>query len=225
VLQLVLCVVLPARQRTVAVLVSAGLFTAMMILAMTGRPPLFRVLFSMIGVALFCTLPLLPAAQIGLRAFQKIGAGALMAIALYAGSATVEAHRKRVAEAAAYRAALAEAAPLFSGLVISWASAVGWEWLITPLRIYPPVAGLTIPSIGLFNRTPVMEATLRRLGITDFSSTLCTRPDVRLIAEPQEVELLRVFCEEHYHVRPVYTLVFDKPGTRIFVSGSPERKE
>jgi hypothetical protein len=84
---------------------------------------------------------------------------------------------------------------------------------------------LTVPSIGLFNRTPVMQAALRQLGIVDLSSTLCTWPEVRLLAEPQLIGLLQTFCEEHYHVRATYNLVFDNPRTQIFVSGPPRRKE
>jgi hypothetical protein len=224
VVQLALCALLP-RQRVFAVLVLIGAFAALAIAGVSGRPPLFRVLFSAIGVALLCTLPLLLAARAELRLFQKIGVAVVVALGLYAGSTAIEAHQRRVTEAAAYRAALAGAAPYFSGLVISWASAVAWEWLITPTRIHAPIAGLTIPSIGLFNRTPVTQATLRRLGIADFSSTLCTRPDIHLIAEPRHVELLRIFCEEHYHVSPTYNLVFDNPRTQIFVSGQPVRKE
>jgi hypothetical protein len=224
VVQLALCALLP-RQRMFALLIVAGGLAAIAVCGLSGRPPLFRVWFSGISIALLCTLPLLLAAQAGLRVFQKIGAAALVVVGLYAGSTAVEAHQKRVKEAAAYRATLAGAAPYFSGLVISWASALAWEWLITPTRIHAPIAGLTIASIGLFNRTPVAQATLRRLGITDFSSTLCTRSDVRLIAEPRHVELLRIFCEQHYHVSPTYNLVFDNLRTQIFVSGQPVRKE
>ena len=222
--QLLLWILFP-RHRMFIVLVVTGTIAAIVVSGLSGRPPKFRVLFSATSIALLCTLPLLPAAQAGLRLLQKIGVGVLVVVGLYAGSTAVEAHQKQVAEAAAYRAALAGAAPYFSGMVISWASAVAWEWLITPTGIHAPIAGLTIPSIGLFNRTPVMDAALRRLGIADFSLTLCTRPDVRLIAEPRRVELLRIFCEEHYHVRPTYRLVFDNPHTQIFVSGQPEHKE
>jgi hypothetical protein len=224
VIQLALCALLP-RQRLLVLLVLIGTFAALAIAGLSGRPPVFRVLFSAIGVALLCTLPLLQTAQTGLRLFQKIGFGALAALGLYAGSITIEAHQKQVAEAAAYRATLAGAAPYFSGLVISWASGVAWEWLVTPTKVHAPIAGLTVPSIGVFNRTPVTQATLRRLGIADFGSTLCTRPDVRLIADPEYIELLGIFCEEHYHIRPTYNLVFDNTRTQIFVSGQPGRKE
>jgi hypothetical protein len=53
--------------------------------------------------------------------------------------------------------------------------------------------------------------------------TLCTQPDVRLIAAASNVATLKNFCQEHYHVRPTYSLVFSHPRTEIYLSGQPER--
>jgi hypothetical protein len=64
---------------------------------------------------------------------------------------------------------------------------------------------------------------LRRLGINDLGLTLCTQPDVRLIAAASNVATLKNFCQEHYHVRPTYSLVFSHPPTEIYLSGQPER--
>jgi hypothetical protein len=222
--QLLLCIFLP-RHRVFAVLVVIGTLAAVILSGLTGRPPVFRVWFSAISVALLCTLPLLLAAGTELRLFQKLGVGVLVAIAIVAASVTIQAHEKRVAGAVAYRAKLSEAAPYFSGTVISWAASLMWELLITPTTVHAPLAGLTIPSIGLFTKMPVMRATLQRLGIADLGATLCTQPDIRLIAEPWRVALLQTFCEEHYHVRPTYNLVFNYSRTQIFVSGQPVRKE
>ena len=224
VVQMLLCVLLP-RFRMFAVLVMIGSVAGITVSGLTGRPPVFRVLFSAISIAPLCTLPFLLAAETGLRLFQKIGVGVLVGIGLYAGSTTIQAHEKHVADAAAYRAALSDAKPYFSGTVISWGSALEWESLITPTTIYEPVAGLTIASIDGFSKTPLMRATLQRLGIADLSSTLCTQPDIRLIADAQDVGMLQTFCEEHYHVRPRYSLVFNNPRTQIFVSGQPEPRQ
>jgi hypothetical protein len=224
VVQLLLCVFLP-RHRMLAALMVVGTLAAMTLSGLTGRPPMFRVWFSAISIALLCTLPLLSAAQGGLRLFQKIAVGVLVAIGIFAGSTAIQAHEKRIADAAAYRAKLSEAAPYFSGTVISWAASLMWELLITPTTVHAPLAGSTIPSIGLFTKMPVMRSTLQRLGIVDLGTTLCTQPDVRLIADPWRVGLLQTFCEEHYHVRPTYNLVFNNARTQIFVSGPPGRKE
>ena len=223
-IQLLLCIFLP-RHRVFAVLVVVGTLAAVILSGLTGRPPVFRVWFSAISIALLCTLPFLLAAGTELRLFQKLGVGVLMAIAIFAGSTAIQAHEKRVANAVAYRAKLSEAAPYFSGTVISWAASLMWELLITPTAVHAPLAGLTIPSIGLFTKMPVMRSTLQRLGIVDLGATLCTQPDIRLIAEPWRVGLLQTFCEEHYHVRPTYNLVFNYSRTQIFVSGPPGRKE
>ena len=88
------------------------------------------------------------------------------------------------------------------------------------------MAGIGIRHATIADSEPeIVRPGATRLGIADFSSTLCTRPDIRLIAEPRHVELLRIFCEEHYHVSPTYNLVFDNPRTQIFVSEQPVRKE
>ena len=223
--QMLLCLLLPSQQRAVAALLLVGTLVAIILAALTGRPPLFRILFSAIGIALLCTLCLLPGAQVRLRLFQQIGLGIAVAAGIFAGSTAIEAHARRVAEAEAYRAKLAEAAPWFSGTVISWGASLMWELLVTPVTVHAPVRGLTIPSIGLFAKMPVTRSTLQKLGITDLGATLCAQPDVRLIAHTSLVTLLQGFCEQHYHVRPVYNLVFDYSRTQIFVSAAPERKE
>ena len=146
-----------------------------------------------------------------------------MGIALYAGSVVIRSHHKQVLKAAAYRARMSEASRYFEGTVISWGATLAWEWLITPTKVYAPLAGATIPSIGLFTKTPVMTSTLQRLGINDLGLTLCTQPDVRLIAAATNVATLGQFCEEHYHARPSYHLVFSDPRTEIYLSGEPER--
>ena len=97
-----------------------------------------------------------------------------------------------------------------------------WEWLITPTKVYAPLDRLTIPSIGLFTKMPIMSATLQQLGIKDLGATLCTQPDVRLIAAASDVAILQTFCEQHYHSRPSYKLVFSYPPTEIYVSAQPE---
>lgn len=223
-IQLALCLLLP-RQRVLILLVVTGGLAAIIFVGISGRGALFRVWFSGISIALLCTLPLLLAAPTGLRLFQKAGAAILVVVGLVAGSKAIEEHQKHLAQAAAYRAALSGATPYLSGLAVAWGSALAWEWLITPTSIDASISGLTIPAIGVNSRTPVTKATLRQLGIADFSSTLCTQPDIRLIAHPGDVGLLRIFCEEHYHVSPTYHLVFDHPRTKIFVSGQPVRNE
>lgn len=221
VVPLVPCVLFP-RYRTFALLVMIGGVIAVAASGLTGRPPQFRVWFSIVGVAILCTLPLILTAETRLRLSQKLGVAILAAIGLHAGLTVVLAHQARVVEAAAYRVALSEAKPYFSGTVISWGATLVWEWLITPTKVYPPIAGSTIPSIGLFTKMPVMQSTLRHLGIADLGSTLCTQLDVRLIADAEFVREVTIFCEEHYHVRPVYKQVFDHPRTKIFVSGPPD---
>jgi hypothetical protein len=213
--QLLLCLLLP-RQRSLTFLLLVGTFAALILLGLTGRPPKFRVLFPAIGIGFLCMLVIV--AEVKLVQLQKVGIGVLLCIGLYAGSTTVLTHRKQVADTVAYRAAIADAKPYFSGTIISWGSGLAWESLITPTTIHAPVAGLTIASIGAISKTPIMQSTLRRLGIADLGSTLCTQPDVRLIADASQIAMLQTFCEQHYHMRPVYSLVFDSPRTQIFIS-------
>jgi hypothetical protein len=220
--QVLTCILLP-RHRTFLVLVAIGTLAALILSGLTGRPPVFRVQFSAISVALLCTLPLLRGAAPQSNLIRGIGVYLLAGIALYVGSVTMRAHHKQVLEAAAYRAELSEVSRYFAGTVISWGATLAWEWLITPTKVYPPLAGTTIPSIGLFTKMPVMTSALRRLGINDLGLTLCTQPDVRLIAAASNVATLKNFCQEHYHVRPTYSLVFSHPPTEIYLSGQPER--
>jgi hypothetical protein len=203
--------------------VVVGTFAALIVSGLTGRPPLFRIQFSALSIAILCTLPFLVTTEVKLNRLHKLGAVLLVGIGLYAGSMAIRIHERDVADAAAYRARLSEAKPYFSGKVISWGSALMWEWLITPIRVYSPLESAIVPSIGLFTRMPVMQSTLQRLGINDLGATLCTEPDVRLIADLAHVEMLQSFCEEHYRARPVYTLVFSHPRTKIYLSGQPQR--
>jgi hypothetical protein len=220
--QVLTCILLP-RHRTFLVLVAIGTLSALILPGLTGRPPVFRVQFSAASIALLCTLPMLLGAVPGLNLIRGLAIALLVGIALYAGSVAIRAHEKRVSEAAAYRARISEVSRYFTGTVISWGATLAWEWLITPTKVYPPLAGTTIPSIGLFTKTPVMTSALRRLGINDLGLTLCTQPDVRLIAAASNVATLKNFCQEHYHVRPTYSLVFSHPPTEIYLSGQPER--
>jgi hypothetical protein len=91
-----------------------------------------------------------------------------------------------------------------------------------------------VPMLDLLNTGPeaprylirsIMRSTLRRLGIADLSSTLCTQQDIRLIVDPWQIVMLQTFCEEHYRVRPAYNLVFDNQRTHIFMSGQPEMRK
>jgi hypothetical protein len=216
-IQIFLFILLPLN-RTFIALVSIGLFAALALAGVTGRPPLFRVLFPAVGIAVLSTLPYLLSTNLGLDRFQKIGMAFLLATSLYAGSNTLLEHRARVVEAAAYRASLSNAKTYFSGKTISWASALAWEWLITPTMVYAPLNGATVASIGLFSRMPLTRSTLAHLDIDDLSTTLCTEADVRLMAMPHHIALLRKFCEEHYHVVPSYELVFDNFRTQIYIS-------
>jgi hypothetical protein len=207
-----------------AFLLLIGTLAAIIVSGLTGRPPTFRVLFSAMSVAFLFASPLLLLAEGELRPLQKAGLGFLVGIAIFTGYGTIQSHRERVSEAAVYRADLAGAAPYFSGTVIVWGSSLVWEWLVTPTTLHAPISGLTIPALGVFTRSPVMQAALQRLGISDLGTTLCTQPDIRLIATPLRVNQLQIFCEEHYHVRPAYDLVFNNPHTQIFVSGQPVRR-
>jgi hypothetical protein len=222
--QFLLWVLLP-RHRVFIVLVVIGSVSALVVSGLTGRPPVFRVLFSAMSIAALCTLPLLLATETRLNLLGRLGVGLLVGIGLYAGSASVRAHGQRVTEAAGYRFMLAEAKPYFTGTVVSWGGLLAWEWLITPTTIHASLDHVTIPSIGLYARMPIMRATLQRLGIDDLGATLCLQPEVRLIAGAAEVGTLQTFCEQHYHARPTYQLVFSHPRTKIYLSGQTERRE
>jgi hypothetical protein len=224
VVQVLLCILLP-RHRTLLALVAIGTLAALVLSGLTGRPPVFRVQFSAVSVALLCTAPLLLGALPGSNLIRELGIALLVGIALYAGSITIRDHEGRVSEAAAYRAKLSEASRYFSGTVVIWGATLAWEWLITPTKVYPPIAGLTTPSIGLFTKTPVMASSLQRLGINDLGLTLCTHPDVRLVAAASNVAALQNFCHEHYQVRPTYSLVFHHPPTEIYLSGQSDKQK
>ncbi|MDB5619737.1 hypothetical protein [Tardiphaga sp.] len=208
------------RHRVVVVLIALGCLAALAISGVTGRPPQFRVLFSIFAVAVLALLPF--AARTSWRHWSNLpSAAVLVAVSLAAGIVAADLHRSRVVDAAAYRAALApeQGGRYFDGLVISWGAALMWEWLITPSHVYAPVAGKTIPSIGLFTRMPVMRAALDKAGIGDLGDTLCRQPNVRLIAQQVFITNLQVFCAEHYGATPDYRQVFVAARSQIFVSG------
>jgi hypothetical protein len=222
--QLLLFGLLPSY-RTIVALLMIGTFLALAISGLTGRPPLFRVQFSALSVAFLCMLPFLLADQAVAQPLRSLAAALLLGIALYAGWTAVRAHRAKSTQATAYRARLVEAHPYFTGTVISWGSALVWEWLVTPTKVHAPVNGAIIASIGVATRMPVTQSTLQRLGIKDLGTTLCTKPDIRLIAFPANIKQLRKFCEEHYQTRPTYNLVFSHPMTEIYLSGAPEQQQ
>jgi hypothetical protein len=219
--QLLLFALLPSCRIIIALLMIGTLF-ALAVSGLTGRPPLFRVQFSALSVAFLCMLPFLLADQAGARSLRYLASALLLGIALYAGWTAIRAHRDMSAQAAAYRSKLLEVRPYFNGTVISWGSALVWDWLITPTKVYAPVDGAIIPSIGLATRMPVTRSTLERLGIKDLGTTLCTKPDIRVIASLENIKRLQKFCEEHYEGRPTYDLVFSHPMTEIYVSGTRE---
>jgi hypothetical protein len=220
--QLLLLALLPPC-RVIIVLLMIGTFFALAISGLTGRPPLFRVQFSALSVSFLCMLPFLLAKESGAWPLRSLAAVLLLGIALYAGWTVVRAHRQVSTQATAYRAKLLEAHSYFTGTVISWGSAFVWEWLITPTKVYAPVDRAIIPSIGVATRMPVTQSTLERLGIRDLGVTLCTKPDIRVIASTVNIKQLQKFCEEHYQTRPTYNLVFSHPMTEIHLSGIPEQ--
>lgn len=219
--QLLLFALLPSC-RTIVALLMIGTFLALVISGLTGRPPLFRVQFSALSVALLCMLPFLLAEQAGSRPLRNLAAALLLGIALYAGWTAVRGHRNISVQAAAYRAKLLEAHSYFTGTVISWGSSLVWEWLITPTKVYAPINGAIIASLGVATKMPVTRSTLERLGVSDLGTTLCTKPDIRVIASLTNIKRLQKFCEEHYETRPTYNLVFSHPMTEIYVSGTRE---
>jgi hypothetical protein len=218
--QILLLVLLPQYRKFLA-LIMIGTLAALVVAGLTGRPPVFRVQFAAIGLALLCTLPLLIKAALPANLVGGSAICLLLGTGLYGGTVTLQLHEERVLAATAYRTKLSEAKSYFSGTVIIWGATLAWEWLITPTKVYPPIVGLTIPSIGLFIKTPVMRSALQRLGINDLGSTLCTQPDVRLVAAASNVATLQNFCQEHYQVRPTYSLVFSYPPTELYLSGNP----
>jgi len=167
-------------------------------------PPMFRVLFSPSALR-SSALPLLLAAEAGLKLFHKLSAGLRVGIRLYAGSATIRTHAERIAEAVAYRTRLSVTKPYFSGTVVSWGATLVWEWLITPTRVHAPLDDATIPSIGLFTKMPVMRLCERPCSgsASTISVRRCARSRTfRLIASAGQVVMLQIFCDEHYHARP-----------------------
>jgi hypothetical protein len=215
--QLLLLAFLPACRAIVALLI-IGTFLALAISGLTGRPPLFRVQFSAMSVAFLCMLPFLLGREAGPQPFRGLAAALLLGIALHAGWTAVRTHWSISVQAAAYRAKLLEAHSYFTGTVISWGSSLVWEWLITPTKVYAPIEGAIIPSIGLATRMPITRSTLEKIGISDLGKTLCTKPDIRVIASQTNIKRLQKFCEEHYESRPTYNLVFSHPMTEIYVS-------
>ena len=184
--------------------------------------PPFTLAFVRVAVG---TLVLLPfAMQAPWRNGWNLSAALVMiTVTIAAGFTAADVHRKRVAEATAYRAAMSaeQGGRYFDGVVISWGAALMWEWLITPSHVYAPVAGRTIPSIGLFTRMPVMRASLDKVGIGDLGETLCKQAHVRLVAAEIFISHLQVFCAERYGARPRYRRVFVAARSEIFESGPP----
>ena len=216
-----LALAVAARQhRAVVVLVALGCLGALMVSGVTGRPPQFRVVFSIFAVAFLVLLPF--AMQAPWRDRWNLSAALVMiAVTIAAGFTAADVHRKRVVDATAYRAAMSaeQGGRYFDGVVISWGAALIWEWLITPSHVYAPVAGKTIPSIGLFTRMPVMRASLDKVGIGDLGETLCKQANVRLVAAEIFISHLQVFCAERYGARPRYRRVFVAARSEIFESG------
>ncbi len=119
--QLLLYVLLP-RHRIFAMLVLTGSLCAIVISALNGRPLQFRVcLRHQRGGSLHASLPV--RRRYSTPFPSKGGVDTLLGLTIFAGARTIEGHRELVATATAYRAALSEAKPYFSGTIISWGAA------------------------------------------------------------------------------------------------------
>jgi hypothetical protein len=215
------------KSRPIVLLLFLGLIGAVFISALTGRPPYVRVLVTIAGTSLMCSVAAafgrdLPGENIRWRRMFLV---LLAMVGLSIGARAVLLHRTAAAAAADYRKGLQAAAPIFSGKVVAWGPSLVWEWLVTPTGIFPPIAGRTIPSIGALSRTPVLTTALHRVGISDLGQALCLDHDIHIIAPSRYIERLETFCEEHYRTRPGYRLVYAQGSrTKIFArkaTGSP----
>jgi hypothetical protein len=196
-----------------------GVLLAVLASAATGRPPQDRVLTMIVAAGLIIGLAVVSveARAQKLTRSQGIALSLAALLSLGIGAETLRQHRASVVASAAYRSRLALVAPLFEGRVVVWGASLMWEWLVTPTRIYPPVPGRVIPSIGAMSRTPVMDLALEKQGIRDLSTALCIDPDIHIIALHRSIQQLETFCEEHYQSRPGYRLVHrQRPRTEIY---------
>lgn len=208
------------RARPIILLLLLGLGCAVLLSALTGRPPHERVLVTVASTSLLCSLGLSLNTwkEQPNRLVRYTIIGVLVAFGLAYGSYAVMQHRMLSSVAASYGDELKAASPYLSRKVVAWGSSLKWEWLVTPTQIVSPIADKPIISIGALTRTPIMAATLQKVGVQDLSKTLCTDADVSIITSRRYIERLEIFCEQHYGVRPEFRLVYaQKPETLIFV--------
>lgn len=208
----------PGQRRGAALLVLTGELAAISIMAVAGRPPLFRVWFSVSSAALLGLVFLLPRAsvlRIGGRVRGALALACLIGCAAGVGQVIAE-HRYNLARAALYRTKMEEAREAFGAKTIAWGQSLIFEWLVTPTAVHYPFPDVLMVPIGVFSRTPVAAGTLAKLGISDLSRTLCFDPDIRLVVAASIVENVPAFCQEHFGKDTAFELIFAHDRTEIY---------
>lgn len=199
------------RARVTVLLLLAGLGCAIMISALTGRPPQYRVLFTLTATGFLCSLAIAFAEDrdgYGPSLRKSLVHLFLAAIGLSVGFHVLRQHAISVSEAFTYRERLRNAAPYLSDKVVVWGGTLEWEWLVTPTYVSPLVKERAIVAIGALTRTPIGDATLQEVGIDDLSKTMCTDPNMRIISSDKYISYLEAFCEQHYQTSPNYKVIY-----------------
>ena len=204
--QLTVWLMLDRQRRLIGLLLFLGELGAICAVSLTGREPLFRVWMAVVATALLLQVALLisRAWQTGFGRMRYICLVLLVGFGLGAATFVMLDHENVRNQANAYRAWIHQNSKLFKGKVAVWGSALMWEWLITPARLYPPFPQKTIATIDMFNRTPIESAALRKLGIDDLGKELCTDPQFCLLAPKGIMGEFVAFCQEHYGITPKF---------------------
>lgn len=208
----------PARQRGALALLIVGQLCVIALVAITGRPPLFRVWFAVAAATILLQFAFIIALgqsrsrwsmQAALSLFL-IGCGA------FGLERIVSEHRATLRSAAEYRETVDKAGSALNGKLVAWGSSFYWEWLITPTRVYFPLTDFGVIPIGGYSRTPIASGAMRRAGISDLPKALCTDSDVRLIVDPSLISLLSTFCTEHYGTEGAFEAIASLGGPNVY---------
>ncbi|MGO4170878.1 hypothetical protein [Bosea sp. TAF32] len=197
-----------------------GQFCVIALVAVTGRPPLFRVWFAAGAVTIVFQFALIVAfgrsqsrsrwpMQAALSLFL-IGCGA------FGLERVISEHRADIRSAAGYRATVEEARAALDGNLVAWGDSLKWEWLVTPTRVYFPLTEFGVIPIGGYSRTPIASGAMRREGISDLSKALCTDGNIRLVAASPLIPLLSIFCAEHYGTMGTFEPIASVGGSNVY---------